>query len=57
MSNFSQDILKLEVEGLKKGQEATSLGIPLPVDHVPPEFILVNYSSILLPVIGWRLRG
>jgi len=56
MSNFSQDILKLEVEGLKKGQEATSLGIPLPVDHVPPEFILVNYFSILLPVIGWRLR-
>jgi len=26
MSNFSQDILKLEVEGLKKGQEAHKFG-------------------------------
>ena len=54
--NTFRDVLKLEVEGFKKGQEATNLGIPLPVDHVPPEFIFVDYSPILVPVIGWKLR-
>lgn len=50
------DILQLEVNDLKMGKEATNLGIPLPVDQIPAEFIFVDIFGTLLPVIGWRLR-
>lgn len=47
------DILQVEIDGLKRGNEATNLGIPLPVDYVPADFIYVDTSESVIPIREW----
>lgn len=50
------DILKLEVDRLKQGQEGTAVGIPFPVDQIPPKFIFIDNLDLTVPIKDWRSR-